>query len=175
MKDKLKMYLTCRHILKTGDCILWQSNSIIGWLIRRFSKANVNHASLVISLGEYGNLIDRRFLLEALGPGIVLRLLSRRLMKFSGKVWWYPLKDEYNDNRDKIGEWALMEVGVSYDYKSLFRNIIGHVSANAKEFFCSEYCFIGWKESGISLKGTKAPRPGDIPKLGIFKKPIRIF
>ena len=175
MKDKLKMYLTCRHILRTGDCILWQSNSIVGWLIRRFSKANVNHASLVISLSEYGNLIDRRFLLEALGPGIVLRLLSRRLMKFSGKVWWYPLKDEYNSHRNKIGEWALLQVGVEYDYKSLFKQMIGRVSADVKEFFCSEYCFIGWKKSGISLKGKVAPRPGDIPKLGIFKKPIRIL
>ena len=94
MKE-LKTYLKYRNQLQTGDCILWQSKSIIGWLIRRFSKANVNHASLVISMEQYEGLINRRFLLEALGPGIVLRLLSRRLMKFSGKVWWYPLQDKY--------------------------------------------------------------------------------
>jgi uncharacterized protein YycO len=172
--SELKMYMTVRHVMKTGDCILWQSNSVVGWLIRRFSRANVNHASLVISLSEYGNLVDRRFLLEALDAGIVLHLLSRRLMKFSGKVWWYSLQDKYDSHRDKIGEWALLQVGVKYDYKSLFRQMVGRVSACAKEFFCSEYCFIGWKESGIPLEG-KAPRPGDIVKLGIFKKPIRIL
>lgn len=174
MNDKLKMYMTVRHVMKTGDCILWQSRSIVGWLIRRFSGANVNHASLVISLSEYGNLIDRRFLLEALEPGIVLKLMSRRLMKFKGKVWWYPLKDEYDDNRDRVGEWALLQVGVPYDYKSLFKQTVGRVLADMKELFCSEYCFIGWIKSGIKLKG-KAPRPGDIPKLGLFKKPIRIL
>jgi len=170
---ELKMYMTVRHVMKTGDCILWQSRSVIGWLIRKFSRGNVNHASLVISLSEYGELKDRRFLLEALGE-IELRLLSKRLEKFSGKVWWYPLKDKYDAYRDRMGEWALLEIGVGYDYKSLFRNILGRVSANAKEFFCSEYCFIGWKESGIPLTG-KAPRPADIPKLDIFKKAIRIL
>jgi len=174
MSDKLKMYIQVRHVMRTGDCLLWQSNSIIGWLIRKFSKANTNHASLIISLNEYGNLKDRRFLLEALGSGIVLRLLSRRLMNFSGKVWWLPLKDKYNGNRDRIGEWSLMQVGIPYDYKSVFKQMIGRVSADVKEFFCSEFCFIGWIESGIKLKG-KAPRPGDIPKLGIFKKAIRIL
>ncbi len=172
--SNLKMYMQVRHIMRTGDCLLWKSNSIVGWLIRKFSKGNVNHASLVISLSEYGNLKDRRFLLEALPSGIVLRLLSRRLMNFKGKVWWYPLRDEYNDNRDRIGEWALTQVGISYDYPSLFKNIIGKVSADAHKFFCSEYAFMGWIAGGIKLKG-KAPRPCDIPKLKIFKKAIRIL
>ena len=174
MKKKLKTYLKYRNRLKTGDCILWQSRSIVGWLIRKFSKANVNHASLVISIDQYGDLANRRFLLEALEPGIVLRLLSKRLESFKGKVWWYPLKDKYDDRRDKMGEWALLQVGVKYDYKSLFKQILGRVSADMKELFCSEFCFIDWIKSGIKLKG-KAPRPGDIPKLKIFKKPVRIL
>ena len=169
------MYMQVRHAFKTGDAILWQSRSIVGWLIRKFSKGNVNHASLVLKIDQYNDLKDRRFLLEALGSGIVLRLLSRRLMNFSGKVWWLPLKDEYNANRDRIGEWALLQVGIPYDYKSLFKQMIGRVSADMKELFCSEYCFIGWKEAGIELKGKIAPRPGDIPKLSIFKKAIRIL
>ena len=175
MKDKLKMYLTCRHLLRTGDCILWRSNSIIGWLIRKFSKGNVNHVSLVIRLDEYGNKLDRRFLLEALGSGIVLRLLSRRLMNFTGQVWWLPLKDKYNGNRDTIGEWALLKVGIPYDYHSVFKNTLGRVSAEASKLFCSEYCFMAWKAAGIKLKGNKAPRPTDIKALDIFKKAIRIL
>ena len=155
MKDKLKMYMQVRHAFKTGDAILWQSRSIVGWLIRKFSKGNVNHASLVLKIDQYNDLKDRRFLLEALGSGIVLRLLSRRLMNFSGKVWWLPLKDKYNGNRDRIGEWSLMQVGIPYDYKSVFKQMIGRVSADVKEFFCSEFCFIGWIESGIKLKGKE--------------------
>jgi len=174
-KNKLKMYLQVRHAMKTGDCILWKSNSVVGWLIRKFSKGNVNHASLVIKLEQYEDLKDRRFLLEALGSGIVLKLLSRRLENFKGQVWWLPLKDEYNDNRDDIGTWALEQVGIGYDYVSVFKNIISKASADMKAFFCSEFCFLGWKLNGIKLKGNKAPTPVDIPKLKIFKKSIRIL
>ena len=161
--------------MRTGDAILWKTNSVIGWLIRRFSKGSVNHASLVIKLEQYAGLNNRRFLLEALGSGIVLRLLSRRLMNFTGQVWWLPLKDKYNGNRDTIGEWALLKVGIPYDDHSVFKNTLGRVSAEASKLFCSEYCFMAWKAAGIKLKGNKAPRPTDIKALDIFKKAIRIL
>ena len=174
MEYSLKMYMAVRQSMKTGDCILWKSRSMIGWLIRKFSRANVNHASLVIKLEQYEGLSDRRFLLEALGSGIVLKFLSRRLTNFKGQVWWLPLRDIYNENRDAIGEWALKQVGVKYDYHSVFKNIVGRVSAEGSKYFCSEFCFMGWITGKIRLKG-KAPRPGDISKLHIFKKAIRIL
>lgn len=173
--NDLNPYYTWRDDLKTGDCLLYSSRSVIGWLIRLFSRATVNHAGLVIRLAEFGDLKDRRFTLEALEYGIVLRLLSKRLEKYSGKVWWYALKPEFDEARDAIAEWALLNVGTKYDYGSLFRQAFMRVSVNAKKFFCSEYVFAAWDFAGIAPRRDHAPRPGDIPALELFNEPIQIL
>ena len=170
----LNKYKQVKHLMKTGDAIQWRSKgAMVGWLIRFFSHGKFNHSSLVIALREYGNLKNRRFILEAVGE-IELRILSKRLEEYDGEAWWYPLKDEYNDCRNKIGEWALLQIGVDYDYKSIWKQTVGRVSACAKKLFCSEFCFLGWIAGGISLEG-KAPRPADIPKYDIFKEPVKIL
>ena len=168
--NDLTNYNEVKHLMKTGDCIQWRTSSIVGWLIRLFSKGEVNHSSLVITLKEYS---DRRFLLEALSE-IELRVLSKRLAEFDGEAWWYPLKDKYNGCRKKIGQWTLLQAGIDYDYGGVIRQIAGRVSADVKKLWCSEFCFFGWKFGGVPLKG-KAPRPVDIPKYKIFKKPVKLI
>lgn len=163
------IYQRYRPDMKTGDLLLWSTNSLLGAVIRYFSKAAVNHASLVIRLQEYEGTERRRFTTEALEHGIILNLLSKRIAEYNGSVWWYPLKDEWNDRRTEIGEKAMSYIGTPYDYKSLFKNAFGKVSADARELFCSEYCFICYGMAGES------PTPGDMPGLGIFKQPIKIM
>ena len=170
----LNKYKQVKHLMKTGDAIQWRSKgAMVGWLIRFFSHGKFNHSSLVIALREYGNLKNRRFILEAVGE-IELRILSKRLEEYNGEVWWYPLKDEYNECRDKIGEWALLQIGVDYDYGGVIRQVVGRISADVKKLWCSEFCFFAWVFGGIPLKG-KAPRPTDIPKYNIFKVPVKIL
>lgn len=168
-------YNELKSTMRTGDCLLWRSNSILGWMIRLFTKAPVNHAGLIIRPGEHGHFKNRRFTIEALEKGIILRLLSERLRSFDGQVWLYPLKDEFDEYRSKIGAWALEKEGTPYDYRSLFKQIFGRVSADMREFFCSEFCYMAWRAVGINIKDQKAPRPGDIPDLGIFKEPVKLF
>jgi len=171
----MELYRKHQETLQTGDCLLWRSRPVIGWLIRLFSWAKVNHAGLVVRPHEHGPFKDRRFTLEALESGIILRLLSERLRGFDGQVYLYPLKEEFAFTREGIGDWAIKLEGTPYDYSSLFRQIFGRVSADMKRLFCSEFCYFAWKENGIPIEEEKAPRPGDIPKLGIFKEPILIF
>jgi uncharacterized protein YycO len=173
--NDLKLYNSFREELNSGDLLLWKSHSVLGWLIRKFSRGNVNHAGLVIRLDQFSGLTDRRWTLEALGNGIMLNLLSRRLLEYDGRVYWYSLNPEYDSLRTKISEWAIEKSGVPYDYGSLFKNALGRVSADAKKFFCSEYCYMAYKESGIEFEFKKAPRPADMPLLGIFEEPVRIF
>lgn len=163
-----------KHEMKSGDCILWQSSrSCIGWLIQRFTSCN--HASLIIRPEEFGPFKDRRFVMEAVGKGVVLRLLSEHFREFHGRVYWYPLKDEFDFARGNIADWAIAQEGTPYDYGSLFRQLFGRVSADIELFFCSEFCYFGWKENGIPVDCPTAPRPGDIPDLKIFKYPVLIF
>jgi hypothetical protein len=64
---------------------------------------------------------------------------------------------------------AFQYIGVPYDYKSLFKNAFGRVSADARALFCSEYCFLCYGKTG------KAPTPGEMPKLGIFKPGTKLI
>jgi len=161
-----------KEIMKTGDCLLWRSPGIVSWLIRRFTS--VNHAGLIIRPPNYGPFKDRRFTMEAAGSGVVLRLLSEKLRSFKGEVWLYPLKDEFDEYRSSIGAWSLEKEGTPYDYKSLFKQIFGRVSADMQSFFCSEFCYMAWEAVGIPMEVQKAPMPGGIPNLGIFKVPVLI-
>lgn len=171
--NDLTIYDSVKRDMKAGDCLLYRSKTLLGWLIRIFSPI-YNHAGLIIPIDAYQGQECRRWTLEALEHGVTLNYLSRRLEEAEADVWWYALKEEYDDRRAKVCEWALAQAGQPYDYDSLFKNILGRVSINARELFCSELAFMAWRFAGI-VDGEVAPRPGDIPKLNIFKDPVRII
>jgi len=169
MKD-LTRYMAVRGQMKTGDLLQWKTNSIIGALIRWRTGADVNHSSLVIKFSEYEGADMRRYTTEALEHGTVLNYLSRRLYDHDGECWWYPLKDEWDNNRrTEIGERALELIGLPYDYGSIFKQIFGKVSAGARSLFCSEYCYLSYGMNG------QAPTPADMPGLGIYKEGVKIL
>lgn len=162
----LELYTAARDQIKTGDLLLWRSRNIIGAAIRMFSRASVNHACLVDRLGGYSGF--RLFAIDAGADGMQPKYLSLQLQNYSGEVWWYPLKDEWESARPLIEQRMWEQVGIKYDYPSLFMNAIRHVEADGDLLFCSEGAFLQ-----LGYKGT-APTPGEMPGLGIFKKEVRI-
>jgi len=170
----LTLYKLYRPQMRSGDLIEWGSATAIGSMIRLFTRKHVNHSSLLLNLDHFSGLKDRRFVLEALEHGVELNLLSKRLKEFKGWVYWSALKPEYNDRRDAIASWALNRVGTEYDYSSLFANMFGAVSQDAKDFFCSEYYHMALASEGI-LPGGKAARPGGFESFGVHEKAVRIF
>lgn len=167
--NKLDKYLAVRDQMQTGDLLQWRSNSVIGAMIRWRTQSEVNHSSLIIRLKEYDDETKRRFTSEALEHGIVLNLLSRRLESHDGECWWYPLRDEWSGMRPIIGKNALYMLGIPYDYKSIFQQLFGRVSADARALFCSEYCYLSYGFHG------QAPTPAEMPKMGIYKEPVLIL
>lgn len=155
--------------MRTGDVLLWHTDSLLGSAIQHFTKSNVNHASMVLAMKEYEGEEKRRFIIEAMPEGTVLNLLSRRLEKQKGQCWWLPLQDDWTDNlRNIIGQRMLGYIGIDYDYPSLLANAVCHVEADPTELFCSEIVYLGLGFQGI------APRPNELPKLGIFKEAIEL-
>jgi hypothetical protein len=167
MKNDLVNYTIVKEQMQTGDLLLWSCNSIIGWAIKKYTKSNFSHASLVIRFDEYDG--HARYNLEAGRHGTVLNVLSKTLEEYDGQVWWYPLKDDWNLKRKAIGDMSLSLVGTPYDFGSVLKFLLGSVSINTRRLFCSEYCYICYGFDG------KAPAPGDILKLGIFKEGIKII
>lgn len=188
---KLAHYEDIRDQIQTGDMIEFGSSSIIGYSIRLFTRKDVNHTSIAVSFDNWKSYHgNRKFLLQADPEGIDLDVLSRELKNYKGKVYWYRLKEQYNHLRNDMGSWAIEQVGVKYDYGSLFKNMFGAVSATAKKFFCSEYNFfalvvgkvlpqykINKKREIIDNKGkkVKAPRPGEFGKFKVYEERVRIY
>jgi len=167
--NDLTVYDSIKDQFKTGDLILWSSNNFIGWCIKKFTKSNVSHASLVIRFSEYDENNHRRYNLESGRHGTVLNVLSKTLQEYSGEAWWYPLQEKMEIERKRIGDRALEFVGTPYDYPSIFRYLIGNVSADARKLFCSEYCYLAYGFEG------KAPTPSEMLSLNIFKSGTKLI
>lgn len=185
----LELYKKNRIKIGTGDAIQWRSSTTLGWAIRLFARASkekrklpgfdVNHTSFAIKFSEYDQ--ERRYTTEALSHGIDLNLLSRRLTEYKGEVWVLPLLLKYNHLRSDMGKIALSHMGIGYDYESLFKQTHKRVVPNMKALFCSEHYFVSVRgafnlhDIGDKLNHIiKAPRPCDIPDLGIFDLPVKI-
>jgi len=161
--------------MRSGDLVEWGSASMIGRMIRLFTGKDVNHSSILLNLDHYSGLKDRRFVLEAMEPGIVLNLLSMRLEDFKGKIYWSALKSKHDHRREGIAAWALAKVGTDYDYKGLFAQAFGRVNCDAKQFFCSEYYDMALIAAGILPGDRKAARPGDFEQYGVHEPRVRIL
>ena len=167
--NDLSKYNEVKHLIQTGDLLMWSSDGIVGKAIRWRTLSEFSHASLAIRLADYEGAEGRRFTTEALADGVVLNVLSARLAHYKGRVWWFPLDEERcNVKRSHVGECALSFIGTPYDYQSILRLCLKRVSTEMNKLFCSEYCAVCY---GL---GGEAPTPADMPKLGIFKDPVRL-
>jgi len=166
-------YEDYRCNIHSGDLIEWGSNTLIGWCIRQFTGMDVNHTSLALKLEHFKHLENRRFIVEALGRGIEVNLLSKRLDKFSGTVYHLKLKPQYDRFRNDIAGWALDKLGTPYDYKNLFMQAISRVNADARQFFCSEFAYLAYCSAGL-ICGEQAPRPGEFTAYGLHETRVRI-
>lgn len=162
--NDLSRYHQNRDKMQTGDLLQFSGNGIISKIIK-LRTGKFSHSSLVMNFNEYG----RRMTMTAEPRGVYPVLLSEYLGEYNGRVWWYPLVDEWEVRRRGIGGRALDMSGIGYDYGSLFKQALLKVSANTRKLFCSELCFLAYGFDG------KAPNPSEMPSLGIFKEPVRIL
>jgi len=160
---------------------------------------------MVLRLREYKEFERKRFTTESrLLGGTVLNRLSHRLEHYDGEVYWYPLKDDWDLYREKIGEQMLERIGIPFDVASGLRTtlrrlfgarcrkvgesmglkaIVSWINRHEQnEVFCSEYCYWVYEESTRNLpnkpemnKLSELPLPDDMENLGIFEKGERIL
>jgi hypothetical protein len=189
---QVKTYEEMRDFIQCGDLFEFGGNSLIGKAIRFFTKQQVNHSALGMSINEYSNHAgNRKFVLEADPDGIVLNTASKSVqdcLKSGGVVFWYPLAAIHDYKRNMVADWALQMVGTKYDFGSLFKNAISKVNASVRKLFCSEFVFISLVSAGIFLnyklvdgkvvdmsgQPVKAPRPGEFEQYGCYGDPVQI-
>ena len=164
------VYDNYKELFKTGDILSWQSYSTIGKIIRWKTNTEEtpkeetpNHSSMIIRLSEWEGKERRRYHTEAMERGVYPNILSNRLKDYKGKVWWLPLKDEWDPKREEVGMRLTECWGKGYDYKSLIWQLVGKVSIDARQLFCSETV-----DFALGFKG-EAHNPVNLELLGIQK------
>ena len=162
---KMTKYNTIRPSFRTGDLLLFRGTSALSWAIRKFSRGDTNHASMILRSSEY----DRVMQIGAVGRGVLPTRLSEYVYHYDGAVFWLPLKDEFRSKERLLGHILLGVCGTKYDYRSLFANIIKYVPLDSSKFFCSEAVQFVGIEAGLPVPikwEKKAARPCDLEKFG---------
>jgi hypothetical protein len=169
MKD-LSLYNSIRPYIKTGDFLSWDSDTPLGGTIQAFTGSDDNHGCLVDRLTGLAG--DRILSLEALGGPFRPYYLSLRLQEYKGRVWWYPLCNEWDTEniRREIEARMWSHVGIGYDYPALFENAIRKVKADPKLLFCYEEAFIS-----LGFSGKVPTSRNEFAALKIFRDPVRIL
>ena len=182
MSNDLSLYYKVRPLIRSMDLFQWKSHSPLGLAIRWRTGGdrpgyevehgiNVNHSSLAAVMREVESGDIRYYTTEALGSGIVPNYLSVRLEKFNGEVWWYPLKDEFNDERGEMARRSFNNKGIDYDYKAIVKKLIGlKTPLDKKNLYCNEACCVTY-----DAKVKDAHSPNWLPTLGMHKEPIKIL
>ena len=178
--NSLVDYYLNREFMGNGDLIEFSTCSVIGKAIRYFTKKDVNHTAILWCVDEFKEVKDRKFIMEALSNGIELNLMSSRLSGYKGDAYWYPLKKEHHQLRDKVASKCLLAEGrtdeIRYDYTSLIKNMWTKVSVDVeKNSFCSEFAQWVLQTSGIIPDIGKALRPGEFDNLGIYEPRVKIY
>jgi len=191
--NNLSDYYMARDRIRTGDPIQFASNSLVGNIIRWWTKADVNHTAMAIRFKDYESEIDRVFVIEALEHGLQLSSLSEKLKKHKGQAYWLPLREDFNSIRKKIGAKGLLHLGnrIKYDYEGcLLGNTFGRAKKDADKLFCSEAFWLFVESAvlecpdrtlqemiihGNNYLNNEAPTPADIKHLGITKARIQIL
>jgi hypothetical protein len=171
--DKLAAYHLHRDRMQTGDLVEFRTHSTTGCVIRKVTGRFVNHTAIVIRLLQYDQ--ENIFILEAQPEGVVLNRLSRRLAELDGCATWLQLTDSWDTFRPAVGRAALNYVGLDYDFKGIVKQLFGHISADARDLFCSEYAYLSLLDGGLPVHQEKAPWPGEMYKLGVFERPRLII
>lgn len=164
--NNLVAYQAVRDLMKTGDLIEFGSDKLVGRIIRLFTRKKVNHTSMICLLQNYKTITEPHiYIYEANAiDGTELNLLSKVLEKYKGSARWLRLKAT-DAQREKLSDWLLEHTGIPYDFKSLFKNALGRVSAEISKLFCSEAAFLALRDGARMVTGDKAPIPGTFTEL----------
>lgn len=187
--NNLTEYYKHRDQMGVGDGISFQGEGFISDAISFFTSQERTHWGNVGAWVTFNFTQDPRLpLYEADQGEYNIRSLSKKLMYYSGKAYWHPLRSEFDGYRDAMHRKMWDMVGIKYDYRSLFANILGRQPTDESELFCSEaggvlaleipheeLLALADNEYLAALIDGQALRPGGMALLNIWKDEVRLI
>jgi uncharacterized protein YycO len=144
------------HSIPVGAIILFSHRNftVLGWAIKWWTNAEVNHAAVSIGNGE---------IVEAAPEGVIKCSINKYLND-NDMLWIYDCADATDGQRQQIKASALTMVGNPYDYREIAGIAIGHQENTPGHNICSEVAGISYKVSGLRASDVDTDKvvPGDI-------------
>jgi len=187
--NDLSKYYEVRSLMKIGDGISFRGTGFVSDAISFFTSQERTHWGNVGAWVDFNGTQEARLpLYEADQGEYNLRSLSKKLLFYEGSAYWHQLKPEFDGYRVSMHRKMWDLVGVKYDYKSLFANILGRQPTDEKELFCSEAGGVIALEIAheallplidneylAALMDGQALRPGGMALLPVFKPEVRLI
>lgn len=170
-KRSLKKYLKHRDEIRSGDLLLYSPNTTLGKIIEFKTKYEITHIGFVFR----HPIIDNHIMsLEQLENGTTLCRLSKRIQHYheKGKIYWLPLKEEYNCYRDDLLKTAILSASSTFPNRSLLSNFIAPTLVDYEKMLCSQHCFIPFEKWILGFTSHKKPYPGEFEKINIFRDKV---
>lgn len=153
---KQMYYSEARNQIQGGDLIEFAGRSIVARAIRWKTKAIVNHTAMAIwqepkvKRGDNrGNLADRLYVIESISNGLRLTHLRTYIETYKGKIYWAPLKTQFDSRRPmllfNIGELE----GTKYGWVDLVTQLRHRTPLDATRLYCSESVHLAAVRSGM--------------------------
>ena len=165
-------YSKVREEIKVGDVIGCQGGGFLASLIRKIRGGEWNWSHVAIIIRDTENEgTGRVSVLEALTKGGMRRnYLSKMYEENHGKLFWLQMHctDKQRENIMELGA-QIVEVGISYDFRSTVLAMFSPIFVDIKKFNCSESAWYLLTAVGRLLKRFDkklrplAPVPGDFP------------
>ena len=150
--ETLLRYSEVRAQVRSGDILLFRGRALLSRIIRKITRSPYSHAGILAWWNE------RLMVLEATGPGVIARPLSRVVKLYDGKVELWTTDSKLD--REAVIRTAKKELGKHYASTALFR-ILRKIVVGIKrqpdpwrppeKFVCSQFVSYAWRAGGIDL------------------------
>jgi hypothetical protein len=178
MEEKKIRYEDIRSQIKNGDVLMFKGRYLHSSIIRWLMGSPYSHAGIAVWWNR------RLMVMEAVGRGVGILPLSRKIGSYRGDVEWFCSKKEIPE-RDRLTMilFAQEELGKSYarwreilfGWKILFRRDLSEKDELRREnkLYCSQYVAQIYNSIGLDLKKNREDRfmsPGDIARSPLLEK-----
>ena len=174
----LERYSDIRSRILNGDVLMYRGRSPLSRLVRWVTRSPYSHAGLA----SWWN--DRLMVMEAVGRGVVVTLLSDNVGTYNGRVEWFSCVTPINPStREAMIRFAQAELGKEYGtwnalllgLRLLFKRGIEQRDTLRRErrLFCSHYVAQVYNVAGMDLAEGISDRfmsPGDIARATLLRR-----
>ena len=184
------LYREVRDQMRPGDVIAFAGRGLVSRAIAWRTRTHITHVGVVDRVERNGDtrvLVTESTSLDG-RIGVVTSYLGKRVLEYSGEVYWLPLSSHVRRFLDLPLFWAWLRAqdGKPYDARGALKAGLdlldwipglGRWTRGTEDYgrlFCSEHLAGAWRSGGLPVVANPAEvTPRDVTEWAIYEQPAR--